>query len=116
VLRNLPGSDAEYRFKVEVSSADGKRIIYENTLGSRLRLIEANWSKNGTQLGLLVCNWGRPLLLGYDLAERRSISPEAFRGLIEGQLTRKYKLTGIGDVFYWACTKGDLVYPPKSVQ
>ena len=112
-MRNFPGSDAEYRFRVEVSSERGRSVIYEENRGSHIRLIEANWSHDGNHLGLLVCNWGRPLMLGYDILSRRLLGPGAFRGLIEGQLRQKYNLSGTDDVLYWACTRGDQVYPPR---
>jgi hypothetical protein len=76
-----------------------------------LRLKEANWSSDGTQLGLLLCNWGRPLLFGYDTASGRRLDSQKFRGLIEEQLKRKYHLTpDTPDVLYWACTDGSAVY------
>jgi hypothetical protein len=112
-MRNFPGSDAEYRFRVEVRSEHGSAVIYRENRGSDLRLIEANWSRDGNQLGLLVCNWGRPLVLGYDISAGRPVDSVAFRGLIEEQLRRKYKLSSAGDVLHWACTSGGLVYPPK---
>jgi hypothetical protein len=114
ILRNFPGSDAEYRFRVEVHTEREERVIYREDRGSDIRLVEANWSQGGKRVGLLVCNWQRPLILGYDIPSRRLVDPSAFRGLIEEQLRRKYDLSGIHDVIYWACTAGGHVYPPKS--
>ena len=110
VMRNFPGSDAEYRFRVEVRTRRGDTVIYEHDRGSMLGLVEINWSQDGEKMGLLVCNWGHPLLLGYDISTGRQIDAAAFRGLIEGQLRRKYSLSGVDDVFYWACTTGGLAY------
>lgn len=116
VLRNFPGSDAEYRFRVEVRTNRGATMIYKDDRGSDLRLIEAHWSHDGSRVGILVCNWGRPLLLGYDIPSSRLIDSSVFRRAIEAQLQQKYRLSGTKDVFYWACTSGGLVYPPRDVK
>ena len=110
VTRNFPGSEAEYRFRVEVRTGQTDRVIYENNQGSMLGLFEINWSQDGKKMGLLACNWGRPLLLGYDISQERQIDGAAFQGLIEAQLRRKYSLSGRDDAFYWACTAGASAY------
>jgi len=112
-VRNFPGSDAEYRFRVEVRTERGDTVIYRQDEGSHLRLIEANWSPDGSQVGLLICNWSRPLMVGYDIRAGRMVPPSAFQGVIEAQLRRKYGRTGNDDVLYWACTRGEFSYPPR---
>jgi hypothetical protein len=114
VTRNFPGSDAEYRFRIEISQGRRNEIVFANSRGSALGLIEANWSPDGRRVGLLICNWSRPFFFGYDLSTGHTVDPAVFRHLIEAQLRRKYGEAAAEDIVYWACTRGSVEYQRRS--
>ena len=105
VTRNFPGSDAEYRFRVEVTTTRGTSVIYREDRGSAIGLVEAHWSPNGDQVGVLVCNiFTKPLLVGYDVAHSQALDGSVFRSAIEDQLGKKYSLAKGTDAVDWACS------------
>ena len=104
VIRNGYGSGMEYHFAIMFHGAAGDTEIYRAQRGAALSLIEATWSPGGKRVGLLVCNWGRPLLVGYDLAEKRSLDGSQFISSIEEQLRVKYKLAKSTSPVEWACS------------
>lgn len=110
VMRNMPGSDAEYVFRVEVSTAQERTVVYRHNRGASIGLVEAHWSADSGQVGLLICNrfGGGPVLISYDLANRRSLSPSVFRQALEEQIRSKYSLTDEADVIRWACSNEGL--------
>jgi hypothetical protein len=108
VLRNLPGAAAEYRFRVEVSSPKGTAVIYRSQSTAAIGLIEAHWSQDGNEVGLLVCNkFNKRIsaLVGYDIANGYIIEGSVFRSALGAQIRRKYSLpTGVESID-WACSQ-----------
>ena len=112
VVRNLPGYGADYKFRVEVSGVRGTTVIYNEQREAAIGLVEAHWSNDSTQLGLLVCNMlSSPVLLGYDLTHGLSLPGDAFRPILEQQIRRKYANTNSRDPVAWACSsEGNAAY------
>lgn len=110
VIRNFPGSDAEYRFRIEIRDKGRSKIVFANNRGSSLGLLEANWSSDGKRVALLICNWNRPLLLAFDVSTNDSVDPSSFRVPIELQIRQKYHDVDRDDVLRWACTQGSFEY------
>jgi hypothetical protein len=106
VMRNLKDQPADYKFRIEVSSDKGTRIVFKDDLESSLGLIEAHWSAGGEQMGLLVCNLiGPPVWVNYDVAHDQMLSPMAMQPIIVKQLKLKYSLADGTDAISWACSK-----------
>jgi hypothetical protein len=85
-------------------------VIHREDRGSAIGLVEVNWAADGKEVGLLICNWQRPLLIGWNISSQRPVEAKAFRPLIEGQLRAKYQLSHVDDVLYRACTRGGELY------
>jgi hypothetical protein len=104
-MRNLPGFAAEYRVWVEVSTARGSTVIYDDRRGASIGLVEASWSADG-KVGLLVCNaFSGPVLISYDLTSNRPLDRSTFRSALEQQLETKYSLPRNMNVIQWACSR-----------
>jgi hypothetical protein len=114
-MRNSPGSAAEYRFRVEVSTQAETTVIYEHGAGAAIGLVEAHWSPDQGEVGVLVCNmFTKPLFLGYDITHRRPVDGSLFRPIIEDQLRKKYSLTSGADATGWACSpSGNAAYATR---
>jgi hypothetical protein len=112
VMRNLPSYAADYRFKVELSTARGEIVIHSEPQESAIGLVEIYWSANGTQMGLLVCDMlSGPVFLSYDVAHRQLLPPLTFRHFLEGQIKHKYAAADQEDLIGWACSqRGNAAY------
>lgn len=111
-MRHLPSYAADYRFKVELSTARGEIVIHSEPQESAIGLVEIYWSANSTQMGVLVCDMlSGPVFLSYDVARNQALPPTTFRPLIEGQIKRKYAAADQEDLIGWACSeRGNAAY------
>jgi phosphoribosylaminoimidazole carboxylase (NCAIR synthetase) len=77
-------------------------------------LVEAHWSHDGGEVGLLVCNMFNKHLsaiVGYDLAHGRAVDGSAFRSVLGEQIRKKYSLPKDSDAINWACSQsGNAAY------
>jgi hypothetical protein len=105
VVRNLRGYAADYKFRVEVSTTGGVTVVYRRERQSAIGLVEAYWSQDEKQVGVLVCDMlSDPVFVSYDLARHQMLSPLTFRPALEQQIRRKYPTADREDPVGWACS------------
>ena len=106
LLRNFPGRDGDYFFRVEAIDGDRHEVILQHDLDSSIGLVETYWVPEGNQVTLLVCEmFGGTTWLGYDFDKHVKIGTDVFRPRMENKIRQEYALDAATNVLAWACSQ-----------
>ena len=104
VLRNLPGFEAEYAVRVEISGPSDQATIFSKKR-TAINFVEAQWLPDSTQVGVLLCGWWTgPFIGGYDTIRHRALDGNIFKSAIAQQVRDKYSVPPGVDPIRWACS------------